>query len=234
MSWVAYVRGDWFNDEIALAMRKAGCHQVLMGIETGSAEIARRIGKPIDRERYKQAVTIAHRHGIEVRGSFIIGNMGETWETMEETLRFAIELDIALFQLSISTPYPGTALYKEAHEKGWLLDADWSDYGQSKVLVRQSQLPAEDIYRVERYAFRKFYMRPTAGLRMLKRLTNLRQLRDYGITAMMLLLGRHKRKDSHNREDWRYLKEADFFDVALAEPASLRLTYQLRQETMSV
>src|ERR1700761_3860812 len=85
---------------IAAAMKKAGCHQVLMGVETGSAKIAERIGKPIDHERYFEAIRIAHRNGIETRCSFIIGNMDETQETMMETLNFAMEIDTDLFQLS--------------------------------------------------------------------------------------------------------------------------------------
>ncbi len=233
VSWVAYVRGDCFNDEMALAMRKAGCHQVLMGIETGSDKIAARIDKPIDRERYKLAVATAHRHGIEVRGSFIIGSMEETWETMEETLQFAIELDVDLFQLNISTPYPGTVLYREALEKGWLLDNDWYDYGQGKVLVGQPQLSNDDIYRFERYAFRRFYLRPKAAFRMLKRMTSLRHLSDYFTTALILLLGLQTKKDHRDWDCWKNLKEEDYFDLPVAEPADLRLTYQLRQEQAS-
>ena len=111
-------------------MKKAGCHQVLVGVETGNAEISKRIGKPIDRERYIQAIRIAHARGLEVRASFIIGNMDETWQTMEDTLNFAIELDVDLFQLNISTPYPGTALFNEAAAKGMLVDKNWYTYGR--------------------------------------------------------------------------------------------------------
>lgn len=230
VSWVAYIRGDCFSDELASAMKRAGCHQVLMGIETGSDIIAKRIGKPIDRERYRRAVNIAHNHGIEVRGSFIIGNMDETWETMNESLNFAIELDIDLFQLNISTPYPGTALYKEAYERGLLKNADWYDYGQGKVLVNQPHLPDEEIYRFEKYAFRKFYLRPKSIYRMLKRITHFRHIRDYFYTAIILLLRQHKTIDERNWSCWKELKEEDYLDLELSEPTDLRLTYQLRQE----
>ncbi|MDA0653925.1 MAG: radical SAM protein [Proteobacteria bacterium] len=229
VSWVAYVRGDCFSDDLAAAMRKAGCHQVLMGIETGSEQIALRIGKPIARERYMEAVAIAHRNGLEVRGSFIIGNMGETWQTMMETLNFAIELDVDLFQLSVSTPYPGTALYKEAREAGTLKECSWYEFGQGKVLVEQPQITDEEIYRFERYAFRKFYLRPIVAVRMLRRLTRWRHVRDYFVTAMILLLGRHKKNDSRNWESWKGLREEDYLDLPITEPESVPLTYQLRQ-----
>lgn len=231
ITWTAYIRGDCFSEPLAMAMKKAGCHQVLMGIETGSPVIAKRINKPIEHERYKETVEIAHKHGLEVRGSFIIGNMDETWETMEETLRFAIELDIDLFQLSISTPYPGTALYNEGVTRGWIKDFDWYHYGQGRVLVQQPQISEDDIYRFERYAFRKFYLRPKTMFRMLRRVVTPRQIRDYFLSASILLLGRHRKKRQNDWSGWLGLKEADFQDVTLDGADTLRLTYELRQGT---
>ena len=230
VTWTAYIRGDCFSADIARAMKSAGCHQVLMGIETGSPKIAKRIGKPIQKDVYLECIRIAHSHGLEVRGSFIIGNMDETWDTMEETLQFAIDLDLDLFQLSISTPYPGTALYNEAANKDMLKHTNWYRYGQGEVLVQQPQISDEEIYRFERYAFRKFYLRPIAIRRMIKRVATLRHIRDYVIAAIILLLGKHKKKQSRNSWDcWQDLEEEDYLDLKLKSPEKLRLTYQLRQ-----
>jgi radical SAM superfamily enzyme YgiQ (UPF0313 family) len=218
---------------MALAMKQAGCHQVILGIETGNAKIAERMGKPITRERYLEAVEISHRHGIEVRGSFIIGHMGETWETMEDTLNFAIEMDCDLFQLSINTPYPGTALYNEAKKNGMLIHQDWYRYGQGQVLIDQPQLSTEDIYKFERLAFRKFYLRPKPMYRLLKRLTSFRHIRDYLLAAYILLLG----QSGSDRKDWSCwmnLKEEDYLDLILDnQDEILRLTYELRQESFA-
>jgi len=228
LGWTAYIRGDCFSVDLASAMKKAGCHQVLMGIETGSPEIAKRIGKPIDRSKYIKAVQIAHDHAMEVRGSFIIGNMGETQATMQETLDFAIELDIDLFQLSISTPYPGTALYAEAADAGALTSTDWYNYGQGQVLVDQPQISEEEIYAFERRAFRQFYSRLPAILRLLKRISRWRHVRDYGLAALLLVIGWRPKKEN-DMACWRGLVEEDFLDLDLAEPDAVRLTYELRQ-----
>jgi radical SAM superfamily enzyme YgiQ (UPF0313 family) len=234
VTWTAYIRGDCFSDTMAAAMKRAGCHQVLMGVETGNAQIAKRIGKPIDRDVYIEAIRIAHRHGIEVRCSFIIGNMDETWQTMEDTVSFAIEIDTDLFQLNISTPYPGTALYAEASAKGWLRHTDWYSYGQGAVLVDQPQITDEEIYRFERYAFRKFYMRPIAIWRMLRRITSWHHIRDLFVAANILLLGKHKKKGGYDWDCWRSLNEEDYLDVELGrDEFPQRLTYQLRQGAMA-
>lgn len=234
VTWTAYIRGDCFSDDMAAAMKKAGCHQVLMGVETGNAHIAQRIGKPIDRERYLEAVRIAHRHGLEVRSSFIIGSMDETWASMEDTVNFAIALDTDLFQLSISTPYPGTALYAEAAGKGWLRHRNWYSYGQGEVIVDQPQITAEEIYRFERYAFRKFYLRPLAIRRMLRRITTWRHLRDMVLAATILLLGKHRKKGGYSWDCWRDLNEEDFLDLDLGvDEVPQRLTFQLRQSALA-
>jgi anaerobic magnesium-protoporphyrin IX monomethyl ester cyclase len=230
VTWTAYVRGDCFSDEMAAAMKRAGCHQVLMGVETGDPEIAKRIGKPIDRERYMEAVRIAHRHGLETRCTFIIGSMDETWKTMHDSLRLALELDTDLFQVSISTPYPGTALYAEASARGILKHRDWYAYGLGEVLVDQPQISDQEIYRFEGYAFRRFYLRPIVALRMLRRTTSWRHIRDMVLGATILLLRKHRKKGGYDWDCWRNLKEEDFLDLDLETGENAqRLTYELRQ-----
>ncbi|MGN7610908.1 B12-binding domain-containing radical SAM protein [Magnetococcales bacterium HHB-1] len=230
ISWVAYIRGDCFSDKMAQAMKKAGCHQVLMGIETGNETIAARMKKPIRLSVYKEAVEIAHRHGLEVRGSFIIGHLDETWETMNDTLQFAIELNLDLLQLSISTPYPGTDLYQEAVNRGLLKHYDWYRYGQGSPLLVQEQLPEEEVLRFERHAFRTFYLRPKMILSLLKRMAHPRHLRDYFFAATTLLLGAHRKKQHEDWNCWINLKEEDFLELPLEEPKAPPLTWQLQQQ----
>jgi len=228
VTWTAYIRGDCFNEEMALAMKQAGCHQVLIGIETGDDQVMRNIRKPIDKKRYKQTIEIAHKHGLEVRASFIIGNIGETMETMRSTLQFAKELDVDLMQLNISTPYPGTQLFNYAVENGLLKHRNWSEYGQGKVIVQLPTLTEQEIYDFERLAFRSFYLNPRMVLRQLRRIVNLRQLRDLVAAFVMLILGAILYKDP-KWECWKSWQEQDFQDLDISLPDTQRLTFELRQ-----
>jgi radical SAM superfamily enzyme YgiQ (UPF0313 family) len=228
VTWTAYVRGDCFSDEMAKAMKAAGCHQVLMGIETGDERIMANIGKVIDKKRYRTAVDIAHRNGLEVRGSFIIGNVGETHETLERTLQFAIALDLDLFQLNISTPYPGTQLFQWAEAHDALVDRDWTEYGQGKVLVRLPDLTAAEIYAFERTAFRRFYMRPTMIARQLRRITTPRHAKDLVAAFLMLVIGTVRYK-TPQWDCWKRHSEEDFHDIPVQQPKVCQLTYKLRQ-----
>ena len=234
IAWIAFVRGDCFNETLAQAMAEAGCHQVLIGVETGSPEIGVRIGKTIQVDRYKKAVEIAHRFGLEVRASFVIGSPGDTWDTMQASLDLAIELDVDFFQLFINTPYPGTAFFREALEEGWLVHQDWVRYGQAEVIVEQPQLGAEEIYRFERYANRRFYLRPRAIFRLLKRIFHWQHLRDYFLAVAFVILGMRKDRHAGKWDCWRDLKEEDFLDLALDEPGTPRISSRVRQEGIQV
>ena len=159
-----------------------------------------------------------------------MGSLDETRETMMETLDFAIDLDIDLMQLNISTPYPGTALYKELVEKGMLRHKDWNTYGQEEIVYNQLHLTDKDIYDFITYAYRKFYLRPKPIFRLLKRVTSFRLVRDYLNTARLLLFSRFKVEGRENWECWKDLKEEDFLDRKIPKSKHVRLTHQLRQE----
>lgn len=235
ITFSCYARGDCFSDEMARALKSAGCHQIMMGIETGSDKIAKIIRKPIDHEKYRQVVRIAHRNDIEVRAGFIIGSLGETWETMVESLNFAIELDVDFFQLSISTPYPGTQLFKQALEESRLVHTNFKLYGQSDPLVRLDDLTADDIRRFEKYAFRKFYVRPKMVVRQLRRIRNLRQIKDL-LNALNLLVANTFTNANPDWSEWDNLEEKDVLDLDLKNgiPDYRRLTYKIRKEWSAV
>jgi len=230
VSWIGFIRGDCFSDKVAAAMKRAGCHQVLVGVETGSPEIAKRIGKPIDYERYKLAVEIAHRHGLEVRASFIIGSLGETWTTMEASLKMALDIDFDFVQLFISTPYPGTAMYNEAVERGWLKAESWDAYGQARVLVEQPQISAETIYRFERHFNRRFYVRRKFARRMLKRSLNPRHLRDYALAVPYLLVGTNADPLAGKWDCWENIDEEEHLDLFLPESGAGVLSHEIRKQ----
>lgn len=75
-------------------------------------------------ERAKRFAADCRKLGITVHGTFIIGLPGETAETIQETIRFAREINPHSIQVSVAAPYPGTELYRQAMENGWLPAGD--------------------------------------------------------------------------------------------------------------
>lgn len=230
VSWTAFIRADCFSEELGKAMKGAGCHQVLIGVESGDAEILKNIRKPIQDKRTKQSIEIARKNGIETRCAFIFGNMGETLESMERTLQYSIELDSELAIFNVSTPYPGTQLFQWAKDKGYLVTEEWSEFELSTFLLNLPTVPNEKVMEFYAYAHKKFYSRPITIWRRAKGMRHWAQIRD-AISAFFYIVLRHKvGRRGEVRSDWLGYKKADFFDLSLSETGTTpKLTYELRQ-----
>lgn len=155
---VAGIRVDRGDQEMYELMARAGCYRVYYGIESGNQEILNNIGKKITLEQVKNAVCMAKKVGLETCGFFMLALPGETEKTMEDTIDFACELNLDLAKITITTPLPGTVLYKNLEKEKRIKTKDWSKYNL--------YLPANKIYdhpninwdTIEKY-FNKFYKR---------------------------------------------------------------------------
>lgn len=177
ISWSCFARTDLVDRETLSLMRRAGCHHILFGIESASPEILRRVGKKIAFDQIHRVIREAMELGIEVRISLMLGNVGETEETMEASVRLALELDPDIALFCIAVPYPGTEMFRWADTNGYLLSKNWDDYDLQRYLVRQPGLAPEAVERKEREAYRRFYLRAGYMLRRLKKLRKPSQLK---------------------------------------------------------
>lgn len=229
VTFVCYVRGDMFSEELAKLLSRAGCHQILLGIESGSSSLMAKIGKPIDKEKYKKVVKIAHQNGIEVRGSFIIGHLDETKETLEETLQFAKDLNLDFFQPNILTPYPGTQLYKDAKAHNLLLHENYDMYGQGEVVLKMKNLTEKDLLAFYYWCFLRFYFRPKAIWQQLKRLRHWVQLKDLVQTFSVLIIEGVRKDRSGRLKAWLDFNLQEDLGPDVMVPNSTRLTWEVRQ-----
>ena len=175
ITWSCFSRVDFVDEEMLSLMKKAGCHQIMYGIESGDEQILNNINKKTPLEKIEKAISLTKKVGIDTRGAFMLGNPGETEETMKKTIDFAIKLDLDLAIFNITTPYPGTEMYYWAKENGYLNTEDWSKYDLSYIVM---DLPTVDHITLKRYyriAYRRFYLRPGYWI---KRLLKMRTLTD--------------------------------------------------------
>jgi radical SAM superfamily enzyme YgiQ (UPF0313 family) len=107
-----------------------------------------------------------------VHGTFILGLPGETRETIEETIRFAQELDVFSLQVSLAAPYPGTELYRQAQANGWLgAHADQDTVrqdGWQEAALSYPGLPREEIFEALDRFYRSYFLRPKPILRIVE------------------------------------------------------------------
>ena len=106
--------------ETLKVMRDNGLRLLLVGYESGDQRILINIKKGLRVERARQFAADCRDLGITVHGTFILGLPGETKETIQETIAFAREVNPHTIQVSVAAPYPGTELYRQAKDNGWL------------------------------------------------------------------------------------------------------------------
>jgi hopanoid biosynthesis associated radical SAM protein HpnJ len=106
--------------ETLQVLKDNGCRLLLVGYESGNQQILHNIRKGLLIETAKKFTKDCRELGITIHGTFILGLPGETKATIEETIRYATEINPHTVQVSLAAPYPGTRLYKEAVENGWL------------------------------------------------------------------------------------------------------------------
>jgi hopanoid biosynthesis associated radical SAM protein HpnJ len=139
-----------------------GLRLLLVGFESGNEQILRNIKKGVKVERARQFARDCRDLGITIHGTFIVGLPGETAETIRETIRFAREINPHTIQVSIAAPYPGTALYRQAKENGWLPTDDASlvdEHGVQTAALSYPNLNRTEIFDSVETFYKKFYFR---------------------------------------------------------------------------
>ena len=178
-------------------LKDNGLRLLLVGYESGSQAILNNVKKGIRIDRARDFTRNARALGIKIHGTFILGLPGETQETIEETVRFALDIDPDTIQVSLAAPYPGTALHRQAQEQGWLRDDDLVDVGgvQTSVLGYPHLSRAEIFAALEPF-YRRFYFRPrkifAIGGEMLRDRAVLRRRLGEG-AEFLRFLGRRRR-----------------------------------------
>jgi len=166
------IRANLADKDLLAHMKQAGLKRTAFGVETGDPGILVSINKRIDHDTIRQAFKNAKEVGLETIGFFIIGLPGDTRESMQRTIDFAIELDPLIANFSMMTPYPGTRVYEIVKEKGRLLMEDWDDYVffEGRARYELGDMTAELVEEMWRKAYRQFYWRPKYIFRAARRL----------------------------------------------------------------
>ncbi len=164
------IRANLATKELLAKMKAAGLKRTAFGVETGDPDMLLNVDKRVDHDTIREAFKNAKAAGIETIGFFIIGLPGDTRETMQRTIDFAIEIDPLIANFSMMTPYPGTRVYEIVKEQGHFLIQDWEDYVffEQKARYEMGDMTAELVEEMYRRAYRQFYLRPGPIFRRLK------------------------------------------------------------------
>ena len=170
LKWLCNARVD-LDLETMLAMKKAGCRLIIPGIESGSQQILDNIKKGTKVEYFYQYVANAKKAGLLIHACYMVGNQGETRETMEETLRLALRLNTDTAQFFPLIPYPGTEAYQWARENNYI-ETDYEKYclpdGTHNTVLSLPDLSAGEMVDFCNRARKKYYLRASYILHRLR------------------------------------------------------------------
>jgi radical SAM superfamily enzyme YgiQ (UPF0313 family) len=183
------------DEELLRLMKQAGCKRVGFGVESGNQDVLDSIKKQQTVDEVRRAFANAKKAGLETMGFFIFGLPADTEETMEDTIRLALELDPELANFMIAAPFPGTEMYDMVLREGHLFSHDWRDFAihDEKARFEIGDLPAELVERKWREAYRRFYLRPSRLWRRVISLDTWRRLPTYFSNFKRFAVGRIKK-----------------------------------------
>src|SRR5688572_11381562 len=171
LTWSCNSRANLDYDTIRF-FKDSGLRLFLVGYESGNQEILNRIKKGIQLDEARRFTKACHKAGVVVHGTFILGLPVETRETIEETIRYAMDLDVFSIQVSLAAPYPGTELFEMARQNGWFAKKDKTDIvhddGLQQSTLEYPGLSKEEIFEAVETFYRRYYLRPRPILRIIR------------------------------------------------------------------
>jgi hopanoid biosynthesis associated radical SAM protein HpnJ len=146
------------------ALKDGGLRLLLVGYESGNQQILYNIKKGMRIDVAEKFTRDCHELGIQIHGTFILGLPGESTETIRETVEFAKRINPHTIQVSLAAPYPGTFLYNQAVQNGWLDAANAElvdDHGIQIAPLHYPHLSHKEIFNSLESFYREFYFRPS-------------------------------------------------------------------------
>jgi len=143
-------------------LKENGLRLLLVGYESGNQKILHNIKKGMRIDVARRFAKDCRELGIVTHGTFILGLPGETKETIEETIRFAVEINPHTIQVSLAAPYPGTFLHKQALENHWLVDENaelLTERGTQVASLSYPHLSHNEIFQSVDDFYKRFYFR---------------------------------------------------------------------------
>jgi radical SAM superfamily enzyme YgiQ (UPF0313 family) len=175
LTWSTNSRAN-VDRETLKVLKDGGLRLFVIGYESGNEQILKNIKKGVSVERARRFTKDCHDIGILIHGTFIVGLPGETKDTIEETIRFAQEMNPETLQVSLASPYPGTAMYDYVRQNNFLtVDSLVDETGYQKCTVSYPEISADEIFKSVESFYRRYYFRPKYIWKSIKKMATSRE-----------------------------------------------------------
>jgi radical SAM superfamily enzyme YgiQ (UPF0313 family) len=169
LSWTAFTRPDTATDELLGAMQCAGCHTLILGVESADDARLAAYRKGYGVAEVRAGFARAKRHGLRTVGTFIVGLPEEDGESLARTLELALELELDFLSLNMAVPRFGTEFRRQAIELGLCGEDELvMDQGGADAFLPTRHLARGEMLALKKSLVRRFYLRPGYLLRRLR------------------------------------------------------------------
>ena len=159
----AYARVDTVKDAMLDKLKRAGFNWLAFGIEAANEGVLADVDKRYHVDEVYETVRKVKAAGISIIGNYIFGLPEDTAETMEQTLRLALDLECEFANFYTAMAYPGSPLHAQAVQQGWRLPDTWTGYSQHAVdtlPLPTRHLSAGEVLRFRDHAFNVYFNDP--------------------------------------------------------------------------
>jgi radical SAM superfamily enzyme YgiQ (UPF0313 family) len=178
--WFCFASVTTVDEEMLVAMRRAGCVKISYGVESGNREIQRKIRKNLDFDVVKHVFELTKSSGIESLAFFMIGSPGETTATIAESKALARKLNADFINVAVLCPLPGSDIFEEFKER---LPADWSRYQitpfKKQPVLQLGELSVDQMQKEMKKFYRDYYLRPSYILSRIRKIRSKEDIAFY-------------------------------------------------------
>jgi len=196
LTWGCCARVGMLKPELLTLMKKAGCHEIAFGIESGNQAMLNMLKKDVTLEAIARDLSMTRQAGLKTMGTFMIGLPNETRETMQNSIAFAKKIDLNMLQLSFFTPFPGCEIAENIQEYG-TFEPDYSKMNVfGNIVFVPHGLTRSDLITYYKKFYREFYIRPKTIITFIREAESIRELFGFsGGVRAVLKLAFHRAKD---------------------------------------
>ena len=201
ITWAFRGRADQVTEEMVIKAKKAGCVQMMFGLEATTDEHLKMIKKQMTTAQLQEAIKICKKVDMGTSSNYIIGfPFHRSRQDVLDVINFAINCGSNYAQFNILLPYAGTEIYDEGVKKGILPEDFWRNYvlnpePNAYIPIWNEYLSREELSELLKMCYQRFYLRPSKVLENALKIRSMSQLkmRIKGMLAVMGIKGGYKR-----------------------------------------
>ena len=187
ISWWCQLHINFANKELLKLMARAGCYRINYGIESGDPEVLKKIAKGISLSQVDNVINWTRKADITSSTTFMMGNMGETKQSINNTIKYISKIKSDYVIILYSQPLPGSPMYAKAKAQNLTLIKDWKEFKGIEPTIQVPGIPYEYIVKKIKQGYLIFYLNPKNVINIVLKSFKQRNLIDnYQATAFML------------------------------------------------